>query len=77
MFIKVQEKWYLPKPDGDCWTGCRGKAGECAWCGQKGYCCSGTKLNLNGNCPSDSVTYLATKTKSTSHICVAERNGKK
>ena len=77
MFISEQEKWYLPQQK-DCWVPCKYKGGKCVWCGENGYCCSAdaTKRNLNGDCPLDSVIYIATKTKLSMHLCVAQRNGK-
>ena len=37
---------------------CGGKGGSCSACqlnGDDGYCCSQTKLNLNGDCPTEAV----------------------
>ena len=71
-------KWYLPEQR-NCWEGCKDqnpRAGRCEWCGENGYCCSGTKLDLNHDCPSDGVTYITTQTSTKGHICVAHRNGK-
>jgi len=64
--------WYLPKQEDNCWDECNGGGGKCEWCGQNGYCCSVTSLQLNKDCPSDGVTYIGTQTSATNHLCVAK-----
>ena len=71
----IRSMWHLPKEKANCWSGCKRRGGNCEWCGQNGYCCSGTKHHLNGDCPSDGVTYIGTQTSRKSHLCVANLNG--
>ena len=83
--IKSPDQWSFPKHDEDCWNNC-GSSGECDWCMipsvndtinsvSKGYCCSGKKLHINGNCPSDAVNHISNKTSDQRHMCVAQLAG--
>ena len=67
--------WFFPKQEENCWYVCGSKPGQCDWCGGNGYCCSGTKLDSNGDCPSDGVRYIATKTSTEDHLCIAADDG--
>ena len=71
----VPSMWHLPKQQNNCWSRCKGRGGKCEWCGLNGYCCSGTKLHANGDCPLDGVTYIGTQTSRGIHLCVANLNG--
>jgi len=59
---------------GDCWFECNGKGGKCDFCGPAGYCCSPTKLTINGDCPTDAVQELATEFQDEGHQCIAPKN---
>ena len=63
------------KRDEDCWYVCGKRGGSCSVCqinGDDGYCCSQTKLNLNGDCPTEAVNAMISSSDSVieMHQCV-------
>ena len=71
LFFILDQNWYFPKSDYDCWLNCGKKGGTCEWCGENGYCCSGFRDRDNADCPSDAVNYIITKTSQQRHMCIA------
>jgi len=67
--------WSVSGP-ADCWYECANSGGKCDFCGSDGYCCSPTKLDLNGDCPSDVAQNLATEFLGDGHQCIAPNTGK-
>ena len=66
---------WIVKRDEDCWYVCGEKGGSCSACqlnGDDGYCCSQTKLNSNGNCPTEAVNAMISSSDSVieMHHCV-------
>ena len=66
----------------DCWKKCGSRGGKCpAYCGT-GHCCSGRRLDLNGDCPSNAIKFIrrtiSAKILATGiHVCVSMNNDKK
>ena len=70
------------KRDEDCWYICGGKGGSCSACklnDDDGYCCSQTKLDLNGDCPTEAVDAIISSSDSVieMHQCVRKINSGK
>ena len=76
---------WIVKRDEDCWHLCGKKGGSCSACQPNGddarkliggmsapYCCSQTKLNSNGNCPTEAVNAMISSSDSVieMHQCV-------
>ena len=53
----------------NCWDECGKKGGSCDRC--KGYCCSATRTDKNGDCPAEAVNYLAQNYNQDHHQCIA------
>ena len=57
----------------DCYYKCGSKGGYCSKCrldGDAGYCCSQTKPDKNGNCPSKALQAMSDISVQTMHQCV-------
>ena len=68
------------KRDEDCWYVCGEKGGSCSACklnGDDGYCCSQTRLDLNGDCPTEAVNAIISSSDSEMHQCVRKINSGK
>ena len=64
-------------PGTDCWNRCSSSGGKCDFCGAEGYCCSATKLAINGDCPNDIVEQLTFEfAAGGGHQCIAPINSK-
>ena len=75
-FLGSNIKWAVSDPGTDCWYSCSGRGGKCDFCGLEGYCCSATKLTVNGDCPTDIVQQLKTEfAAGGGHQCIAPNNG--
>ena len=66
---------WIVKRDEDCWYVCGEKGGSCSVCqlyGENGYCCSQTRFNLNGDCPTEAVNAMISSSDSEieMHQCV-------
>ena len=73
---------WIVKRDEDCWYVCGEKGGSCSECqlnGDDGYCCSQTKLDLNGDCPNEAVNAMISSSDSVieKHRCVRKINSGK
>ena len=42
----------------DCYPPCSGVAGHCDYCGKNGYCCSGKRHDINGDCTDEMITAI-------------------
>ena len=42
----------------DCYPPCSGVAGHCDYCGENGYCCSGKRHDINGDCTEEMITAI-------------------
>jgi len=66
------DEWAVSDPGTDCWYQCFGAPGKCDFCGPEGYCCSATKLDINGDCPNDIVDELTDQfAAGGGHQCIA------
>ena len=56
----------------DCWGLCGAKGGACNVEGCNGYCCSRSKVELNGDCPASAIQFLLDHdaNHSSGHKCV-------
>ena len=67
--------------DEDCWKRCDSTGGSCSSCdlhGDDGYCCSATKFDKNGNCPTDAVNAVKGSSDDQMHQCVQKiKTGKR
>jgi len=54
----------------DCWGICGAKGGACNVEGCDGFCCSKSKIDLNGDCPASAIQFLLTTQHSPAHTCV-------
>ena len=75
--IKFSVDEWTVKSGEDCWASCNSKGGSCTSCGDDGYCCSGTKSDLNGNCPTDAVNAVTSSGSTDMHQCVQKIIGKR
>jgi len=67
--VDSSDTWKISSSD-DCWGNCNDQGGKCDFCGNNGYCCSPTKLDLNGDCPADIVQSLKNKFSGSIHQCI-------
>ena len=42
----------------DCYPPCSGVGGHCDYCGKNGYCCSGKRHDINGDCTEEMITAI-------------------
>ena len=72
----ANDEWHVPNGD-DCWYDCGSQPGKCDYCGTFGYCCSGSKDDLNAGCTTEMQNaILNSEYDDYQHVCVVKFEGK-